>query len=193
MKFTILLFSLLFCGVITTARAQDTDSSPGVRRLDYIHFDTVNQSIQWGVTEGSLDDNGDFVPSGTSTYSIDIKTGEMGRDGSDAPMSPAQADDATRVFHALAQLMQTYTDRFSRTGSNPEKADPQEGPSPEKANVNFRSISFHQNFMRCPIGLLTVAPLLSVERSCRANQGAQLSAALLSLRSAAGSGQNRTH
>lgn len=100
------------------ARAEDPQPPPRVHRLDYVHYDTVQHSVEWGVSEGTIAESGDFAPShgGSATYSINLETGVMTHDGEDGVLSPGETYDAFRVFRALSNMIAIYTENWNADG-----------------------------------------------------------------------------
>jgi hypothetical protein len=112
MKKLLLILPLVFLNMILLGRAEDAEHKPRIHRLDYIHYDPVTQSVEWGVSAGTIDEAGEFMPTGTSiaTYSMNLQTGTMTHNGENSALSPHDADVASRVFDALSGLMQVYTE-----------------------------------------------------------------------------------
>ena len=115
LKTTVLVLTLFSPGFILSARAQASTPRKTIHRLEYIHFDTANQIIEWGISEGTLTDSGDYVQTEkpTAKYSLNVNNGVMKHDGSQERMGSEDADDTALVLRMLAQLMQTYTDKWN--------------------------------------------------------------------------------
>lgn len=130
MKMRLALLPIVFLSAMVLGRTEDRARPKSVLRLEYIHFDTVNQSIQWEVSTGTINEDGDFMPSqnATATYLINLRTGQMKHAGQDAQMSLRDSDDASRVFQALALLMQSYTDRWDGSGDPDTPAAQEDSP-----------------------------------------------------------------
>ena len=102
-------------GTTLMVRAEDMHSPQSVHRLEYVHFDSVAQTVEWGVSEGSFNDAGVYVPNDSplATYSMNLATGVMTHAGEDGQLSHTDAVDAFRVFQALSQMMRGYTDHWN--------------------------------------------------------------------------------
>lgn len=111
-----IILSIVLSSALGLARAQDTPLQTSVRRLDFIHFDTVNESVEWKVSRGAISEEGTFVPSADARYSINLQTRVTNHDGEDGVMSARASEDVSRVIQALAMLIQSYTDRLDGSG-----------------------------------------------------------------------------
>lgn len=128
MEKRIVLLSLLVFTLPFLARADDS-GGPIVRRLDYVRFDTVAQCVEWGVSEGAINPDGEFIPreGASSKYSMHLETGMMTHDGQDGLLlSDGDAHDASRAFQALARLMAIYTDKWDGVSESSEGESPAE-------------------------------------------------------------------
>jgi len=141
MEKRLVLLALLVFALPFLARA-DEAGGPIVRRLDYVRFDTTTQSVEWGVTEGTINRVGEFIPSedATSTYSMQLETGKMTHEGQDGLLSSSDANDASRAFRALSRLMAIYTDKWDGDGKSREGKSPEEetGSDPSLARIAQR-------------------------------------------------------
>jgi len=118
MKKTLTLLPVVFWSLMLLAGAADVQPQPTVHRLEYIHYNTVAHSVEWGVSEGTMNDAGDFLPSETpvATYSMNLQSGIMTHDGEISRLSPRDDYDAFRAFQALSMLMQVYTQSWDSPG-----------------------------------------------------------------------------
>ena len=132
MKRGIALLPLVFLSIAFLCSAEDLPHKPIVRRMEFIHYDPVNRSVAWGVSEGTMHDDGDFTPSAAiATYSINLETGVMAHNGDNGRLSPANAYDVSRVFRALTRLMQVYTEDWE----DPANSDVEDQDSNEDGPV----------------------------------------------------------
>jgi hypothetical protein len=140
MKIRIALLTIVFASSLSIGHAEEPPHPAQAYRLEYIHFNPTDQTIAWGVSEGMLTAEGQFAPKSSAvSYSLHLDTGVKERDGEARPMSPKQFLDATRVFQALAQLMQTYTDRWNDPSLSDQPTSEQDG-SPEENGSEVRIV-----------------------------------------------------
>src|ERR1700732_2897835 len=105
MKRQIALLPILLLGTLLSVNisfAQDAPAARTVYRLDYVHFDALTQTAEWGVSEGTMNDAGTFVPSGDtpSTYSMKVGSGVVLHDGEVSRLSRNDSVLASQVFAA---------------------------------------------------------------------------------------------
>ena len=142
MKMRIALLSIFFLSTILLStllivQAEDLRPARGIHRLEYVHFDAETQTVKWEVSEGTIDDAGKFVRNDDSltTYSINLETGVMTRDGEDGQLSPGDANGAARAFRALALLMQDYTDHWDKPNDPDAQNSQQDNDDPEDGSA----------------------------------------------------------
>ena len=109
---TRVFLALMLWSLALRLRAEDLKPPPEVRRLEYIHYQAGAHVVCWGVSHGTVSEDGEYVQSGDKlgNYSLDLETGDMTRDGEHAAMSPENAYAASLVFEGVSRLMATYTD-----------------------------------------------------------------------------------
>lgn len=138
MEKRIVLLALLIFAIPFLACA-DEGGGPTVRRLDYVRFDTTTQSVEWGVTEGTVNGAGEFIPykDATTKYSMQLETGKITHDGQDELLSSSDANDASRAFQALSRLMAIYTDKWDGRDESPDADSPADetGSDPSLARI----------------------------------------------------------
>jgi hypothetical protein len=135
---TRIFLALMLCSLALRLQAEDLKPPPEVRRLEYIHYRVGGHMVNWGVSTGTVNDNGDYVPTGDplESYSLDLETGDMTRDGEHA-MSTDDADSATLVFQGLSRLLATYTDGMDATTDMDSEESGKTGPGDSaKAGAN---------------------------------------------------------
>ena len=127
----VLLLILMSAILLGWSQTEDQARVPTVYRLEHVHYDTVANSVNWGVAGGTMV-GGQFEPSKMPVviYSLNLGTGEMTRDGVKGQLQPGSAHEANQVFDSLAMVMQIYTqkwDESSNPGRPPQSAPPESG------------------------------------------------------------------
>jgi hypothetical protein len=109
-----IFITLVLLAISIRSRAEDLKPPPSVRRMEYIRYQAATHSVEWGVSQGTITDDGKYLPpAGNNTvYSLDLESGELTHDGETAVMSPGNAYAASLVFEGVARLMATYTDNL---------------------------------------------------------------------------------
>lgn len=134
---TILAVSLtILLGSSIAARADDAAWTQKIHRLDYIHFNPVEHTVEWGISSGALNDAGEFVPgdSEVSSYTINLTSGMMTHNGEDGVLSPRAMMMALRELGGLSQLMQGYTENWEGVSPSPASAtDDKDAETPESS------------------------------------------------------------
>lgn len=115
--------------------------------MEFIHFDTATQSVEWGVSQGTVNEEGEFVAgqNAITTYSINLQTGEMKHDGQSVQMRLNDSENASRVFEALALLMQSYTDRWDGSGDLDRPASREDSPAMRLYRIAARGPMGHRS------------------------------------------------
>ena len=139
---TILTVSLMILlGSSIAARADDSVWAQKIHRLEYIHFNPVNHTVEWGISGGALNDAGEFVPgdSGISSYTINLTSGMMTHNGEDGVLSPRATVTVLRAFGGLSQLMQGYTENWEGVSPSPASATEDKDAEPPDSRENLAS------------------------------------------------------
>ena len=121
-KMTLLVVMLMSVLLFSWSRAQAPDlpeqvpDSVKAYRLEQVQYDAVENLVQWGVVEGTMDRSGHFEPSNMPTvvYSLNLTTGEMTRDGVKGKLDLRNENEGL-VFDSLSLLMQEYTKKWGET------------------------------------------------------------------------------
>ena len=170
MKPTLAVLAIVLSGAIVSAHAQSLPPQDNLRRLEDIHFDIVNQSIEWKVSRGSVNEDGDFVSTSKARYSFNLQTGLANHDGEEGTMSLGAFDGASRMFHALTLLMQSYTDRLDGT-AHLERPDASDDVDPSDSVDERGIIPLHRIAAQLPIRhRRTLAPVW-VEKRLNGSSG----------------------
>jgi hypothetical protein len=106
--------------------------------MEYIHYHAATHSVEWGVSRGTVTDDGEFLPQAekNTVYLLDLESGELTHDGETAVMSPENAYAASLVFEGLARLMATYTDDLNGASSiDSQETGNQTSGNPDKAGT----------------------------------------------------------
>lgn len=151
MRIRFALLPIVFSTAMLLGQAEDLAPQRRLLRLEYIHFDSANQSVEWGVSAGTINEEGEFVPNQNdlATYLINLQTGQMQHAGQDVQMSRRDSVDAARVFDALALLMQSYTDRWNGSGAVDPSAD-RPASQEEIPTVRLYGIAAQCSVGHCP-------------------------------------------
>lgn len=151
MKIRLLLLPIVLSSASVLVKGEDLPLQHSVRRLEYIHFDTVNQSIGWGVSQGTINPEDTFVPKpGSMTlYSINLRKGVTNHDGEEGQMSLRASEDASRVVEALALWMQSYTDQLDRSG-NLHRPGSQDDLDPSRSPEDSPAVPLSRIAAQCP-------------------------------------------
>jgi hypothetical protein len=139
---TILAVSLMILlGSSIAARADDSVWTQKIHRLEYIHFNPVNHTVEWGISGGAINDAGEFVPgdSGVSTYTIDLTSGTMTHNGEDGVLSPRATVNVLRMFGGLSQLMQGYTENWEGVSPSPASTTEDKDAEPPYSREDMAS------------------------------------------------------
>jgi hypothetical protein len=147
MKKIIALLILVILGFSLPSRSQDQTWQHKIHRLEYIHYNPITHLVEWGISEGTVSDSGSFVPSekGVTTYSINLSTGLMTHDGESDPLAEHDFVDVFRVFRALTDLMQNYTQTWEGVPV-PDQNQSSGGDSDEKAQpYGLAMVGQHEN------------------------------------------------
>jgi len=152
MKHRVILPAVFFLSAIFSCNAsfaQEIPATASIHRLDYVHFDAVKQTVEWGVSEGSLNDDGAFVPSSDTApaiYSIKFGSGVMSHDGEEGRLSRNDTVLASQVFAALSQMVRVYTDEWGESfepSTDPGIQNSQGDDSDDDNTTALRSIALH--------------------------------------------------
>jgi hypothetical protein len=138
------IFAALFVillGSSFAARADDAVWAQKIHRLEYIHFNPVDHTVEWGISGGSINDAGEFVPSdaGISTYTINLSNGMMTHNGEDGVLSPDTTVNVLRAFGGLSQLMQGYTENWEGVSPSPASTTGDNDAQPPDSRENVAS------------------------------------------------------
>src|SRR5262249_31777737 len=129
------------------ARAEDLPRGGVIHRLDYVHFDAVSQTVEWGVSAGTLNGDGRFVPSDEdpATYSIKVGSGLMSHGGESERLSQTDTVRASQIFAVLSQMMRAYTDEWGDTSdpNDPNVQNSDGNDSDDSNDTPLVSIAAH--------------------------------------------------
>jgi hypothetical protein len=142
---TILAVSLMILlGSSIAARADDSVWAQKIHRLEYIHFNPVNHTVEWGISGGAINDAGEFVPgdSRISSYTINLTSGMMTHNGEDGVLSPRAIVNVLREFGGLSQLMQGYTENWEGVSpSSASAAEDKDAESPDSRPASREDVA----------------------------------------------------
>src|SRR5258708_36543573 len=124
MKTAVAILFTIVLGSSIAARADDAVWAQKIHRLEYIHFNPVDHTVEWGISGGAINDAGDYIPSdsGVSTFTINLTSGLMTHNGDDGVLSPRAIVSVIREFGGLSQLMQGYTENWEGVSPSPANA-----------------------------------------------------------------------
>jgi hypothetical protein len=116
----IAILPIALLSAVLMVRAEDLPRQPGVRRLEFVHYDPVAHVVEWAVSNGTVSQEGEYVPSESpnANFSINLLTGVMTRGQKDNPLGSTDAIGATRAFRALSMMLQAYTEHFENPASS---------------------------------------------------------------------------
>ena len=108
MKRWVLSLTLLAVLLAAPAFGADVAKAKKERRLEHLSWNPVTCQLSWVVSEGTTNDQGDYVPSGALlNYRINMDAATMTHKTSTRGFSK---DEAQQV-HALLNLLKTYTEQ----------------------------------------------------------------------------------
>jgi hypothetical protein len=141
MKSIIAISLMILLGSSVAARADDAVWAQKIHRLEYIHVNPVDHTVEWAISGGAINDAGEFVPSdaGISTYTINLSNGTMTHNGEDGVLSPGATMNALRVFGGLSQLMQGYTENWEGVSPSPASTTEDKDEETPDSNENVAS------------------------------------------------------
>ena len=144
MRYRIALLPIILLSAALVVRAEDLQNKGSIRRLDYVHFDAVTQTVEWSVSEGTLDADGRFVPNEETpaTYSIKVGSGLIKHDGEAERLSETDTVRASQMFAVLSQMMRTYTDEWGES-NDPDVQNSDGDDLDDNDDAPLRSIAAH--------------------------------------------------